>query len=104
MEDKANDAVSSVPLFGDIPLLGWLFKTQETTTKKTTLMVFIKPSIVDARTDNNPTTQKAISEVEKEQQIFNQRDMLLTPEPKRSQIAPQVEPVPELDATPKAAQ
>ena len=36
-----------VPLLGDIPLLGWLFKTRTTSHKKTNLYIFITPKIVD---------------------------------------------------------
>ncbi|HHD56954.1 MAG TPA: tetratricopeptide repeat protein, partial [Desulfobulbaceae bacterium] len=36
-----------VPLLGDIPLLGWLFKTRTTFHKKTNLYIFITPKIVD---------------------------------------------------------
>jgi general secretion pathway protein D len=36
-----------VPLLGDIPLLGWLFKTQSENTDKTNLFIFITPRIVE---------------------------------------------------------
>jgi general secretion pathway protein D len=104
MNNQMDDGLDSVPVLGDIPLLGWLFKTQKTTSTKRTLMVFIRPTIIDSEDTNNPSTQKALSKVEKEQKLFNQKDMLLTPDYKSYQITPQVEPVPELDATPKAAQ
>jgi len=35
-----------VPLLGDIPLLGWLFKTRTTYEKKTNLYIFITPRVV----------------------------------------------------------
>lgn len=36
-----------VPLLGDIPVLGWLFKSQGTTGEKTNLYIFITPHIVE---------------------------------------------------------
>ena len=36
-----------VPLFGDIPLLGWLFKTRSESLQKTNLFIFITPRIVE---------------------------------------------------------
>lgn len=36
-----------VPLLGDIPLLGWLFKSQGKTGQKTNLFIFITPRIVE---------------------------------------------------------
>jgi general secretion pathway protein D len=36
-----------VPLLGDIPLLGWMFKTKKDTEVKTNLFIFITPHIVE---------------------------------------------------------
>lgn len=37
---------SKIPLLGDIPLLGWLFKTQSRRMEKTNLLIFLTPHIV----------------------------------------------------------
>lgn len=37
-----------VPLLGDIPLLGWLFKTHANNLKKTNMFIFITPHIVES--------------------------------------------------------
>lgn len=37
-----------VPLLGDIPLLGWLFKTYATSQRKTNMFIFITPHIVES--------------------------------------------------------
>lgn len=104
MDDQMNNGTDSLPLLGDIPVLGWLFKTQKTTSTKRTLMVFLKPTIVDART-NNTATQKALTTIEQEQQLFNKKDMLLTPNEKRIQTTPSAEPLlellPQTDTAPK---
>ncbi|MEO8151702.1 MAG: type IV pilus secretin PilQ [Rhizobacter sp.] len=44
-----RDDVSKVPLLGDIPLLGNLFKTRTRSTSKTELLVFITPKVVSDR-------------------------------------------------------
>lgn len=44
-----------VPILGDIPVLGWLFKTESTYEKKTNLYIFITPRIVE-----NPAELAAI--------------------------------------------
>lgn len=36
-----------VPLLGDIPLLGWMFKSRSNTNEKTNLFIFITPRIVE---------------------------------------------------------
>uniref|UniRef100_UPI004055F5B8 type II secretion system secretin GspD n=1 Tax=Candidatus Electronema sp. TaxID=2698783 RepID=UPI004055F5B8 len=46
-----QDATSGdykVPLLGDIPLLGWLFKTHENSGRKTNMFIFIAPRIVNS--------------------------------------------------------
>ncbi|GBD98519.1 putative type II secretion system protein D precursor [bacterium BMS3Abin07] len=46
MEEKKEVNVTKVPLLGDIPILGWLFKFKTTNKQKTNLLVFITPHIV----------------------------------------------------------
>ncbi len=41
-----RDTVRKVPLLGDIPLLGWLFKQKETSEDGRELVVFITPSVL----------------------------------------------------------
>jgi type IV pilus assembly protein PilQ len=48
--DTSND--SKVPLFGDLPVVGHLFKTTSRSTQKTELLVFITPKIVADRLQN----------------------------------------------------
>lgn len=47
IQDKKVKDVTKVPLLGDIPLLGWLFKSSTDRTQKTNLLVFITPYIID---------------------------------------------------------
>ncbi|HDY88603.1 MAG TPA: hypothetical protein ENH82_10915 [bacterium] len=46
MEEREEQDVSKVPILGDIPILGWLFKFKSTSKKKTNLLVFLSPHIV----------------------------------------------------------
>jgi len=41
-----NDTTTKVPFFGDIPLLGWLFKEKEAQDNKTELLIFLTPRIL----------------------------------------------------------
>jgi type IV pilus assembly protein PilQ len=45
-----RDDVTKVPLLGDIPYLGYLFKTKSRTSSKTELLVFITPKVITDRT------------------------------------------------------
>ena len=59
IEDEFTDDVQKVPLLGDIPLLGNLFKSTSTRKDKQNLMVFIHPVIVrDAATSTYATNAK----------------------------------------------
>lgn len=46
IQETVSDNVDKVPLLGDIPLLGWLFRHQVKKRNKTNLLVFLKPTIV----------------------------------------------------------
>lgn len=46
IEDQVNESEQKVPFLGDIPLLGYLFRSTGTSLTKTNLMVFIHPVIL----------------------------------------------------------
>jgi len=46
IDDSVQESVGKVPLLGDIPILGNLFKYQKRTRKKTNLMVFLRPTVI----------------------------------------------------------
>jgi len=41
-----RNAISKIPVLGDLPFLGWLFSNTEKITSKTELLVFLTPKIV----------------------------------------------------------
>ncbi len=45
-EQDKSDSVTQVPYLGDIPLLGWLFKSKSVKDNKTELLIFLTPRIV----------------------------------------------------------
>jgi len=46
ISDNIRDSVTKIPLLGDIPLLGWLFRSHTTSKDKQNLMIFMRPSIM----------------------------------------------------------
>ncbi len=46
IQDEVSDSESKIPLLGDIPVIGFLFRSQKTTKTKANLMIFIRPSIL----------------------------------------------------------
>ncbi|WP_222842213.1 type II secretion system secretin GspD [Endozoicomonas montiporae] len=55
IEDESGASKTKVPLLGDIPLLGQLFRSTNVTNKKRNLMLFIRPTIMR----NSETLAKA---------------------------------------------
>ncbi|MAW06810.1 MAG: hypothetical protein CME61_00860, partial [Halobacteriovoraceae bacterium] len=47
MRDQSIESTSKVPLLGDIPILGWLFKNTTKTMSKVNLLFFLTPQIMD---------------------------------------------------------
>ncbi|VAW99067.1 General secretion pathway protein D [hydrothermal vent metagenome] len=59
IEEKLVEKEDKVPLLGDIPVLGWLFKSQSTSTEKTNFMLFLSPKILkDAAMQTSVTGEK----------------------------------------------
>ena len=59
IDEDVQESVSKVPLLGDIPFIGNLFKSTTTSKRKRNLMVFIRPTIVrDGFTMNEISKRK----------------------------------------------
>jgi general secretion pathway protein D len=61
IDQALNESTSSVPCLGDIPGLGWLFRTTSRAEDKTNLFIFITPHIIE-----NPDEAKEIYEEKKD--------------------------------------
>jgi general secretion pathway protein D len=46
VRDLANDSVAKIPVLGDIPVLGWLFRAKQSEATKSNLLIFITPKII----------------------------------------------------------
>jgi general secretion pathway protein D len=62
MGDSSTSSNYQVPLLGDIPLLGWLFKTKGHRREKTNLYIFITPHIIETVAEAD-----AIKEIKREE-------------------------------------
>ncbi len=51
IQTREEDNINKIPILGDIPLLGYLFKTKSTSKTKTNLMILLTPRIVRDATD-----------------------------------------------------
>ncbi|PIR18436.1 MAG: type II secretion system protein GspD [Deltaproteobacteria bacterium CG11_big_fil_rev_8_21_14_0_20_49_13] len=62
MEDKSGTDKSKIPLLGDIPILGNLFKRTTISKQKVNLLIFITPHVVKDPTDFAAILKKKIEE------------------------------------------
>lgn len=62
MRDEDTEEVTKVPLLGDIPILGWLFKGKKTDKRKTNLVVFITPKVIRNVEDNASIVNQNIND------------------------------------------
>lgn len=77
IQDDVLESVQKVPLLGDIPFLGALFRNKVTSKVKKNLLVFIHPSIVrDAATAARITSNK-YEYIRAEQLRFNERGVMM---------------------------
>jgi len=59
IDEDVQESVQKVPLLGDIPFIGHLFKSTTNSTRKRNLMVFLRPTIIrDAGLMNNISESK----------------------------------------------
>lgn len=87
IQDQQVVAETKVPCLGDIPFLGWLFKSRTESLRKTNLIVFIRPQIIHTREEGEANTRAASSRYEdtrgikKDTEDRLRRDMGLPPRP-----------------------
>jgi general secretion pathway protein D len=73
IDEDVQESVSKVPLLGDIPILGHLFKSTSTTVRKRNLMVFIRPTIIRDGVTMNEISHKKYQYI-RAQQLKRQAD------------------------------
>jgi general secretion pathway protein D len=71
--NNIQERIAKVPLLGDIPGLGWLFKRKRTTERKTNLLIFITPHIIRNAEDLAGITYRSRGDMD------NFRDRNITP-------------------------
>ncbi|MFQ2350102.1 GspD family T2SS secretin variant ExeD [Aeromonas dhakensis] len=87
MDEKTSETVSKVPLLGDIPVLGYLFRSTNNSTSKRNLMVFIRPTILRDADIYTGVSSNKYTQFRSEQQEAAAQEGYLT-SPKR-QVLPE---------------
>lgn len=62
IREQESERVSKVPLLGDIPVLGWLFKSNTRDKDKINLMVFLTPKVIRNSSDQKDILSRALDE------------------------------------------
>ena len=63
ISDQTTTIETKTPCLGDIPILGWFFKSKSSGTKKTNLLIFLTPKIVRNQKDLIDVTAGAKKEI-----------------------------------------
>jgi general secretion pathway protein D len=70
LDDNERRTIEKIPVLGDIPLVGELFKSRSRARSKTNLMVFIRPTILSDRKDAQDVTARRYGYI-RNQQLAN---------------------------------
>ncbi|HUX32018.1 MAG TPA: type II secretion system secretin GspD [Thiobacillus sp.] len=93
IQDTMQDSVDKVPLLGDIPLLGHLFRTEKRKRVKTNLMVFLRPHVLRDNNSSDLLTGERYGFIRQKQTEFRMQPHFALPDM-------QMEPLPELKNPP----
>jgi len=90
IRDNVTSSESKVPLLGDIPILGWLFKYKTSKVEKVNLMIFITPYIINNELDAQNITRRKGDAIEKfrEQHHIEKKEIGGLIESKKPEPAP----------------
>jgi len=80
IDDKLDEGASKVPLLGDVPILGNLFRYRNTTKLKRNLMVFLHPVILRDPGQGTLYTSDKYSYIRDQQLAARTREVSLLPE------------------------
>jgi general secretion pathway protein D len=78
--DNYTDGSSKIPLLGDLPLIGGLFRYDNKSRTRTNLMVFIRPSVLRNNDQNNIFSNNKLDDLEEKRKTFVQAPLLLKKE------------------------
>ncbi|WP_028024299.1 type II secretion system secretin GspD [Enterovibrio calviensis] len=79
IDEQTNESEQKVPLLGDIPFLGHLFKSTSSSKTKRNLMLFIKPTIIRTGLTADGISQRKYNYIRAEQIYHSQEEVKLMP-------------------------
>jgi len=78
MQDRDEQTTTKVPFFGDIPLIGWLFKYKTTQKAKTNLLVFLTPHVVTQAEHLGRLSRDKLNDFTRKEKLYIEDELLVT--------------------------
>jgi general secretion pathway protein D len=75
IRDAENQSISKVPILGDIPVIGYLFRSTETQIQKQNLLLLLTPYIIESDADKQKILERKMKEREAFLEYFGARDL-----------------------------
>lgn len=72
VEDTVDVGEDKVPFLGDLPVIGWLFRSERESKVKTNLMVFLRPTIIRTREVADNVSKKEYYKFQLQQQQYSE--------------------------------
>lgn len=91
IQDQVSKGEFKVPLLGDIPVIGWLFRYETRKSNKTNLMIFIRPSILRTALASQGLTQDRYQYLRNQQELSQLPWNLILPS-MPAPISPELKP------------
>ncbi|MFA9438266.1 type II secretion system secretin GspD [Uliginosibacterium sp. sgz301328] len=88
VEDSYADGRDKVPLLGDLPYLGSLFRYDTRQRNKTNLLIFLRPKIIRTAEDAKAITQSRYDYIVGKQQTLDSKDRLMRGEDSPERMPP----------------
>ncbi|MBI5665175.1 MAG: hypothetical protein HZC49_08855 [Nitrospirae bacterium] len=77
MQERDEESVTKVPLLGDIPLIGWLFKFKSVSNQKTNLLIFLSPHVVKEPDQLTQLTEEKHKEFVTREKLYRVSELLV---------------------------
>ena len=89
IEDRLTDGTDKVPIAGDVPVFGQLFRYDARRREKTNLMIFLKPTIVRSGADGREFTSERYRYLQGEQQRMDPGERAFWNDPAMPALPPE---------------
>ncbi len=78
MQDRDEEITTKAPFFGDIPLIGWLFKYKTTQKTKTNLLVFLTPHVVTEAAQLGRLSRDKLNDFTQKEKLYIEGELIVT--------------------------